>query len=291
MNTTSIPPTINPPIIRGISFGDNAQRVMAEALIKNAVVIGGIKYLEIPIGMLALEPLYQRVDRGHGRAIAAKWDRKKAGVLLVSYRNGTFYIIDGQHRKIGAEIAGETSLTCQVYEGLTIAQEAFIFGSQTEDTRKLTAQERFNAMLVAGQQQEVDISTICGKYNIVILPLHPSEKPVLKGLCATGNAYRVYGGDCLEFIFSTIRAAGWHMVRGAYTALMIETLRNIYANHQHNLDFAKAKLAAALEHTDLGIVRARALCAYVGRGDSRAVTALFEKCIAAGNPISLCEAS
>lgn len=285
MTTTN--PAITSPIIQGVKFGDNMQRVMAEALLANAVVIGGIKYLEIPTEMLTLEAMYQRVDRGHSKAIAAKWDRCKAGVLLVSYRNGVFYVIDGQHRMIGGKIAGESSLTCQVYENLTIAQEAFIFGSQMEDTRKLTAQERFNAMLVARRQQELDICTICQRYNIVILPIHPSEKPVLKGLCATEKAYRVYGTECLEFIFSTIKAASWHMVKGAYSDLMIGALRNIYANHRNDLDYAKTKIAAVLEHTDLDIVRAKALCAYIGRGNAGAVTALLERCISMGESVAL----
>lgn len=284
---TSINPTITAPIINGIKFGDNMQKVMAEALLKNAVVIGDIKYLEIPVEMLILEPLYQRVDRGHSKAIAAKWDRRKAGVLLVSYRNGVFYVIDGQHRKTGGELAGERSFTCQVYEGLTIAQEAYIFGSQMEDTRKLTAQERFNAMLVARRQQELDISNICQHYNIVILPMYPSERPVLKGLCAVEKAYHVYGIECLEFIFSTIKSAGWHMVKGAYSDLMISALRNIYANHRNNLDWVRTKIAVAIEHTDLDLVRAKALCAYIGRGNAAAVTALLERCISMGESVAL----
>lgn len=77
------------------------------------------------------------------------------------------------------------------------------------------------------------------------------------------------------------------MVKGAYSDLMISALRNIYANHQNELDFAKAKLAAALEHADLDIVRARALCAYVRRGNTGAVTALLERCVSMGESVAL----
>lgn len=278
MNTTTI---------KNVTFAKDAQKMMGDALMANAKVINGVKYLEIPLQMLTIQTLYQRHNKGHEKAIAAQWDKRKAGVITVSYRDGVFYIIDGQHRFLAANIVGEESMTCQVYENLTIEQEAEIFGSQMENVVKLNTSETFRAMLVAKHEKETEIANICKKYNLVIMPNENGEKPVLKALKAAENSYRIYGRKCLEFTFDIIKQSGWHNERNAYSEVMVISLRNVFANHQNDLKSAKIILIRFLEHINFDLLKAKACCTYIGRGNSGAVTSLFEKLISTNGNLEL----
>lgn len=44
------------------------------------------------------------------------------GVLLISYRDGKYYIIDGQHRQVLLQMQGVEETLCQIITGLTHGQ-------------------------------------------------------------------------------------------------------------------------------------------------------------------------
>jgi hypothetical protein len=271
--------------VTNVTFAKDAQKMIGDALLANAKTIGGIKYLEIPISMLTIDHAYQRPSKRHVKSIAAKWDKNKAGVLIVSYRDSNFYIIDGQHRYLAAQIVGEENMTCQVYENLTIEQEAEKFGSQKENVVNLSTIDTFRANLVAKHQQEVDILKLCKKYNITILPTDKNEKPVLRALKSVESSYKTYGKECLEFTFDIIKKAGWHNEKNAYSKPMIIALRNIYASHNDNVNYAQNMIIQLLEHINYDLLKSRACCTYIGREDSSALTAMFEKYISSNGVI------
>ena len=80
-----------------------SSRLYIDTLLRNVPEIGGLKFAEIPTGLLAIPETYQRPQRGHEKEIAKHWDKKKAGALVTSYREGKLYVIDGQHRLLAAD--------------------------------------------------------------------------------------------------------------------------------------------------------------------------------------------
>ena len=95
----------------------------------------GSKYIDLgdwgsaevlQIADIQIDPDYQR-DLRHDLIdkIAREYDVVKAGPILVSKRaDGSLWNVDGQHRMIGAERAGETEVFANVVHGLTQEQEA-----------------------------------------------------------------------------------------------------------------------------------------------------------------------
>lgn len=72
------------------------------AILENAHNIGGKKFATIPVSEIKIDAGYQRRLREKVNKMVANWDYNLCDVVLVSYRNNKFYVIDGQHRVAAA---------------------------------------------------------------------------------------------------------------------------------------------------------------------------------------------
>ena len=96
---------------------------------------------------------YQRLLRmGKVAKIAANFSEYIANEPKVSYRDGRFYVFDGQNTVEARRtcIGGkDVTIRCKVFYGLTKEDEATLFAIQTGNATCLTAGERLRANLVA----------------------------------------------------------------------------------------------------------------------------------------------
>lgn len=78
--------------------------------------------------------LYQRgVQRKRVEMIAADFNEYVANEPKVSFRNGRYYVVDGQHTIEGRILRNggkDLPILCKVYTGLTMEQEALFFAEQ-----------------------------------------------------------------------------------------------------------------------------------------------------------------
>ncbi len=122
-------------------------------LLKNSV------YKILPLeSLLTADYQKDRLDVRRAKAIAKEYDPVKAGCVLISEREGKFYIADGQHRTAAAKIAGETHIMCQVVAGLTYEEEARLFAEQSKLTRGVSKTIKFKALLEAKDEKSMQIN-------------------------------------------------------------------------------------------------------------------------------------
>ena len=117
------------------------------------------KYTEQKIDSSKLEiprNTYQRelnTDRVH--RIANHFDERIANEPKVSFRDGRYYVFDGQHT-IAARVERNGGkplmILCKVYSGLTEKEEALLFAQQTGFSADLGAGARIRALVFAGDQ-------------------------------------------------------------------------------------------------------------------------------------------
>lgn len=101
--------------------------------------------------------------------IAAKLAPDSIGVITVSKRDDGLVILDGQHR-VQALIdcgIGDTTVTCRVFHGLTLAEEAGLF-RRLNNTSKTTAIEDLMKGIVEGDPECVAISKIAERQGLRI---------------------------------------------------------------------------------------------------------------------------
>ena len=91
--------------------------------------------------------------------IAAEFDERVANEPKVSYRNGNYFVFDGQHT-IAARVMRNggkpLKIRCKVYRDLTPEQEALLFATQTGFAAKPTPGNRLRARIYAKDKMAID---------------------------------------------------------------------------------------------------------------------------------------
>lgn len=128
-------------------------------------------------------------------------------MLVVSHRaDGTYAVLDGQHRLTALRRLGYDAANCIVLEGMTIRQEADYFRRQNENKQSLRINDTFNASLWAEDAESLRIKELMDQYGF----RHgKSGQPMC--ICAIGALQRIlrrFGDRTLELTLACI-AATW----------------------------------------------------------------------------------
>ncbi|NQW80605.1 MAG: hypothetical protein HQ445_05460 [Polaromonas sp.] len=114
--------------------------------------------------LLKINAVYQR-DALTSKVcdIARDWSWVGCGAIVVTYRDGTFWVVDGQHRVLAAQSRSDIAeLPCLVFELSDIPGEAKAFLDLNTGRKAVTAIVKQKAQVVAGDetaifvQQEID---------------------------------------------------------------------------------------------------------------------------------------
>ena len=253
-----------------------SKRLVAENILRNAADANSVKRAYIPLAMLEFADYQRPCQANRVREIASKWDDYKANEVVVSYRDGSFFVVDGQHTVRAAEMVGKSDLYCKIYEDLSFEEEAKLFVQLNNIQVRVSTVQKYKAMVCAKDPETMVLENLCKEFSIVTIPTSSHDKPVLGGMRAAQGTLRICGEMGLRWAFEVIRDSQWHMEPGAYSELMLMTLRSIYKTHIGELAHTKTKLCAILKKVPFGLLRAKANISYIGRGNSSALIALLE---------------
>lgn len=171
---------------------------------------------EVPINELHFDQTYQRDLRTNfAQEIAAQWDTMALGLPLVSRRkDGTMYVVNGQHRVAAASLLGLPSVVCMIVTGLSQEQEAELrlHGNVQLPENSL---ERFKAKVAARQQAALEIIAICEQFETIINP-SPSYSGGINAIAAVERIYHQDRGVTLVRVFEMLKDA-FGQVGGTYT--------------------------------------------------------------------------
>lgn len=119
-----------------------------------------LPYEEITLSTRVLEvprATYQRpLNAARVRQIASEFNEHIANEPKVSYRNGHYYVFDGQHTiaaRIHRNCGQDLMIRCKVYYDLTERDEALLFAQQTGTSAKLTAGAEMRANIFGGEPE------------------------------------------------------------------------------------------------------------------------------------------
>ena len=105
---------------------------------------------------------YQRpVDEKEVNRLIREWDNRLLDPLVVSFRDGKFNVVDGQHRVAAMRKMNggkEVMVPCTIYSGLTYEQEADLCYKLDRAKKRLTLAQATNALAESGT--DADIRTV-----------------------------------------------------------------------------------------------------------------------------------
>lgn len=150
---------------------------------------------------------YQRpVDDREVDRLVREWDERLFEPLAVSYREGRYNVIDGQHR-ISAmrKLHGgrEVMIRCKVYSGMTYEQEAELCYKLDKAKKRLSLSQSTNALAESGMDAETtEIRRLMNSAGFVwaLGQRHGGEYEVI-ATRAVINAYHFLGGSTFFRMF------------------------------------------------------------------------------------------
>jgi hypothetical protein len=151
-------------------------------------------YREVSLDDMVIDERVQRdllPTKLNGMVGKWSWALFAASPLVVSHRGGKYVVLDGQHRRAGAELqplrpgTKEHTAWCLVYDGMSLQQEAMMFIG-LNDATKVMAASQFNALVTAGEASAVAVNKVINYYGLTV---NPSGGP--RCFAAVGAALRI----------------------------------------------------------------------------------------------------
>lgn len=159
---------------------------------------------------------YQRpVDEKAVDRLIQEWDERLLDPLTVSFRDGKFFVVDGQHRISAMRKMNhgrEVMVSCKIYNGLTYEQEADLCYKLDKAKKRLSLSQSTNALAESGADAEiVEIRRLIEDSGLS-WGLNKSsggkgKHGEIQSTRAVINAYRLLGGPAFSRLLYLLRAA------------------------------------------------------------------------------------
>ncbi len=157
--------------------------------------------------------------------LVREWDPRLLTPLVVSYRDGRYNLVDGQHRVCGARKKNggkDVMMVCQVYTGLTYQQEAELYYLLDQSKGHLRLSHATKALLESGSNAEItEIKRLLEDAGFTWALDKPTGEPFeIEATRTVINAYRQLGGAAFSRMLDLI-ARTWHGAPNSVKASMI----------------------------------------------------------------------
>ena len=130
-----------------------------ESLLSNVEYANPGEDRSIYTGRLTSGLPYQRpVDEKEVARLIREWDDRLLDPIIVSFRDGKFNVVDGQHRIAAMRRMNggkEVMVDCKVYNGLTYEQEADLCYKLDKAKKRLTLAQATNALAESGTDEDI----------------------------------------------------------------------------------------------------------------------------------------
>lgn len=235
----------------------------------------------LDLGLLTVDRRYQREISGGGTAHinrilrAFNWNRYQP-IVVTESADGTFAVIDGQHRLEAAKkhpLIRE--LPCYVIDAPDLEAQAAIFVSVNRDRRGLTSLQKFWASVAAGDREATALATACEVAGVTVPRAPPSGGLSPMTLLGPNVVLRLVGRFGRAAALQAIALIGeaWPAAVEGFRVGNLAALTAIAAT-----PYSRERLLRALKRLDPDKLHAESL-ALAGSASSRALALAVEKLV------------
>lgn len=221
----------------------------------------------VPLDKIRVNPMAQR-DLRQARVdhLAANMDLDQIGNPAVSWRDGHYWVIDGQHRIEALRAFGfsDEQIQCWTYEDLTSEEEAEIF-LKLNDALPVSVFDKHQRGVHAGRPVETDIDRIVRSVGLVV-----SRDKIPGAIGAVGTLRRVYSRG------PAVLARSLTIIRDAYgdaglEAPVIDGIGHLCARYNGELDQTVAVERLSKAHAGVNGLLNKAEVLHKSTGNARGV--------------------
>jgi hypothetical protein len=223
-----------------------------KSVVRDMNYLGDKPYRMQPINTADIKTdLYQReIDPQKVNRIVANFDKRIANEPKLSYRNGKFYVFDGQHTiEAMKKLNGNRDLfiLCKVYEDLSAEEEAMLFSYQTGVSSKPTPGVTLRARNIGNDKDSIDF--VEANLAVGISPSYSLARGTYRLRCinTAKGAYDRVGPDLYKEAMSIIVQA-WKGHPKALIGSVVLTMCNFVKIYLGEYD--KAWIIRKLSYSD-----------------------------------------
>ena len=193
----------------------------AEVEYSNPGAIRTLSTSQLTSGLPYQRPVEQKdVDR-----IIREWNGREVTPVVVSFRDGKFNVVDGQHhieamrQKAGGR---DVIVPCIIHTGMTYEQEAELYARLDRDKKRLTLRQYTKAVVEAGSDANIlKIKRLTEDVGFIWALGEPTGEPFeIAPIRAPINAYQLLGGEGFARMLS-LMAGAWQGTPNSLKASML----------------------------------------------------------------------
>ena len=213
-----------------------------------------IQFKELDIRELKLATYQRPENKKKVDNLVSKWNDRKKHALMVSYRDGQYWVIDGQHRRAALlRVLGENGKNyytmCEVHYGLNFQEEETLFRTQHANQTRLTQADIINSALVGGDPYNsyVKFNNLCKEYGIKWATKKGGKNKdgVLYCIFDVVKNIDTFGIEPTKYLFTIYKKTPWGKGSIAYLQTYVRAIFNCYTNKVNIKEF----ITFAREHT------------------------------------------
>ena len=184
---------------------------------------------------------YQRpVDEKEVDRLIREWDERLLDPLVVSFRDGKFNLVDGQHRVAAMRKkngGNEVMAVCKIYSGLTYKQEAELCYKLDKAKKRLSLSQSTNALAESGTDDDVaEIKRLVERNGFRwALGKRSGKEHEIIATRAVINAYRLLGANNFSRMLRLLENT-WHGEAHSLHAVVISGLALFIKTYDEELN-------------------------------------------------------
>ena len=213
-----------------LSAARNAAMKLNQEYADNSIATTMLPLSKLNIGKYQKDLNIERVKR-----IVEKFDIHRMRPIEVSFRDGEFWVFDGQHRANAYYLMGLTEIPAVIHRGLTYQDEAYLFARQQEDVGSVNTNHKWNALVEAKDPEAMEIIKLCKDWGFVVLQ-HNNKGNNIKCVKTLQDLYREFGPEKVGTILMCIKNAWMYMDHSTDVAI-IAGIARLVRTYPEQFDF------------------------------------------------------
>lgn len=189
----------------------------------------------LPLSKLNMGKYQKDLNIERVKRIVEKFDIHRMRPIEVSFRDGEYWVFDGQHRANAYYLMGLTEIPAVVHKGLTYQDEAYLFARQQEDVGSVNTNHKWNALTEAKDPETMDITKLCKDWGFVVLQRNNKGNNI-KCVKTIRDLYREFGAAKLGTILMCIKNA-WMYMDHSTDVCIIAGIAKLVRAYPDKLDF------------------------------------------------------
>lgn len=212
------------------------------------------KIRPVPIAQMRIPPalvVQREFRKAHADKIIAEFDFDKFGFPVVNFRDGVYWVFDGQHRVHALKQLGfdgpKDTIDCEVFDGLSDQEMADMFLGRS-NVRNISPYDKFHIACTAGRKRETDVRRTVESNGIKIG--RTKDENTVGAIGALCKVYDQSGPTVLGQVARTLKNA-FAGDPSAFTPELIQGVGLVF--NRYNGRTHEKELASRLAATPYGV--------------------------------------